>query len=295
MGSIAMTTVPYLTTATFKAYPTYLDLQNLVSGDSNAAHQDAELYNMLLRATNWAIGQCNQPLHAHARTENRRLRPDRQGRLKWHPSDNPVKQLTALSYGYLPNALTAVADLTGVWIESDRQIVFPLAPLSPQWGALQFGPPPGQAEVYTTWTYVAGYVVTTLAGAANAGLSSLTVKDPTGIVAGDTLRIWEPGVEEAVTVAGSYIAGSTTVPLTANLANSHTSGAGISQLPADAQQAVVNYTCALLLRPDTTKEDAFPDANVSVSTRTDDSRKDGTGLVAEAIRLLRDGGYGRVR
>jgi hypothetical protein len=287
--------VPYLTVAAFKAYPTYLDLQNLVSGDSVAAHQDAELYNMLLRATNWAIGQCNQPLHAHINVENRRLRPDRQGRLKWHPSDNPVKQVTALSYGYLPNALMPVTDLSGTWTEANRQIVFPLAPLTPQFGAIQFGTPAGQAEVYTTWTYIAGYVVTTLAAGVAAGASSLTVKDATGLVAGDVLRIWEPGVEEAVTVANSYVAGSTTVPLTAALANTHATGAGISQLPADAQQAIVNYTVALLLRPDTSREDAFPDAKVGASTRTEDSRKDGSGLVAEAVRLLRDGGYGRVR
>jgi hypothetical protein len=149
--------------------------------------------------------------------------------------------------------------------------------------------------VYTTWTYVAGYVTTLLAAGATAGATSLTVKDPTGIIAGDVLRIWEPGVEEAVTVANSYLPGSTTVPLTAALTNTHTAAAGISQLPADAQQAVVNYTCALLLRPDTAAEDAFPDAKVGVSTRTADSRKDGSGLVAEAVRLLRDGGYGRVR
>lgn len=293
--TLILANVPYLTTATFKAYPTFLDLQNLVSGDNSAAHQDAELFNLLLRATNWAISQCNQPLHAHTMTENKRLRPDRQGRLKWHPSHNPVKQVTALSYGYLPNIMTAVTDLTGIWPEDDRQIVFPLAQLAPQFGALQFGPAPGQSEVYTTWTYAAGYVTTTLANSPAQAATSLQVKDATGIIAGDVLRIWEPGSEEAVTVAGSYVAGSTTVPLTAGLANAHTTGAGISQLPADVQQAIVNYTIALLLRPDTSKEDAFPDAPVPVSTRNADSRKDGSGLVAEAVRLLRDGGYGRVR
>jgi len=286
-------TTPYLTVATFKAYPTYLDLQNLVSGDAVLAHQDDELNNILLRASAWALGVCNQPLHAHSNTQNVRLRPDRQGRLKWHPADNPVKKITGLSYGYQPGALQAVTDLTSQWIEDDSQVIIQFGPLSPQFGAIQFGPPPGSVEVYTTWTYLAGYVVTTLTATTIVGATSLQVADPTGILPGDVLRIWEPGFDEAVTVADTYVAGSTTVPLAAGTANPHIVGAGISQLPADAQQAVVNYAVALLLRPDTSKDDAFPDAPVPVSTRTDDSRKDGSGLVAEAIRLLRP--YGRVR
>jgi hypothetical protein len=286
-------TTPYLTVATFKAYPTYLDLQNLVSGDTVLAHQDDELNNILLRASAWATGICNQPLHAHSLTQNVRLRPDRQGRLKWHPADNPVKKVVSLAYGYQPGALQTVADLSGQWIEDDSQVIIQFGPLSPQFGAIQFGPPPGMVEVYTTWTLQAGYVTTTLTASAIATATSVQVADPTGIIPGDVLRIWEPSVEEAVTVAPTYVSGSTTVPLTAGLINAHNAGAGISQLPADAQQAVVNYAVALLLRPDTSKDDAFPDAPVPVSTRTEDSRKDGSGLVAEAIRLLRP--YGRVR
>jgi len=286
-------TSPYLTVATFKAYPTYLDLQNLVSGDTVLAHQADELNNILLRASAWAVGICTQPLHAHTLIQNKRLRPDREGRLKFHPNDNPVKQVTGLSYGYQPGALQAVPDLTGQWIEDGRQVVFPFGPLTPQFGAIQFGPPAWSSEIYTTWTILAGYVTTTLAADTLANATSVTVKDPTGIIAGDVLRIWEPGLEEAVTVANTYVPGSTTVPLTAGMVNAHTATSGISQLPADAQQAIVNYAVALLLRPDTSKDDAFPDAPVPVSTRTEDSRKDGSGLVAEAIRLLRP--YRRVR
>lgn len=291
---LILPTTPYLTVATFKAYPTYLDLQNLRSGDTVLADQDAELYNMLLRASTWAVGHCNQPLHAHSMTQNTRLRPDRQGRLKWHPAHNPVKQVTALSYGYRPNQMQAVADLTGIWTEDDRQaVVAEIAPLGTGFNSIQFGPPSGLSEVYTTWTYLAAYVTTTLANSPIQGASSVEVADPTGVVAGDVLRIWEPGTEEPVTVANTYTTGSTTVPLTSGLLHDHAAGAGISQLPADAQQAVVNYAVALLLRPDTSKDDAFPDAPVQPTTRDEDSRKDGSGLVAEAIRLLRP--YRRVR
>lgn len=284
---------PYLTVATFKAYPTYLDLQNLRSGDSALAHQDAELYNMLLRASSWAYDQCDQPLHAHTLTENTRLRPDREGRLKFHSPHNPVKALTALSYGYSPDSMQAVTDLSSQWIEDDRQISLAVTRLGGAFTSIQFGSPSAGTQVYTRWTVTAGYVSTVLAADVALGATSVTVKDPTGLVAGDVLRIWEPGLEEAVTVAPSYVTGSTTVPLTTGLANLHTSGAGISQMPAAVQQAVVNYAVALLLRPDTAKEDAFPDARVDVATRGDDSRQDGSGLVAEAVRLLRK--YHRTR
>jgi hypothetical protein len=290
---LILPTVPYLTVATFKAYPTYLDLQNLRSGDTVLADQDAELYNILLRASSWAVSHCNQPLHAHTMTQNKRLRPDRSGRLKWHPDHNPVKQVTALSYGYRPNQMQAITDLTGIWVEDDRQIVADVAPLGVAFGALQFGPPSWSSEVYTTWIFWAGYVTTTLANSPTQAATSVQVTDPTAVIAGDVLRIWEPGSEESITVANTYVPGSTTVPLTAGLAHAHTTGAGISQLPADAQQAVVNYAVALLLRPDTAKDDAFPDAPVQPTTRDEDSRKDGSGLVAEAIRLLRP--YRRVR
>jgi hypothetical protein len=290
---LVLPTTPYLTVPTFKAYPTYLDLQNLRSGDTVLADQDAELTNILLRASVWAVGHCNQPLHAHSTTQNLRLRPDRSGRLKWHPAHNPVKQVTALSYGYYPNQMQAITDLTGIWIEDDRQIIADVAPLSVGFNALQFGPPSWSSEVYTTWTYLAAYVTTTLANNPTQGATSLQVTDPTGVIAGDVLRIWEPGVEEPVIVANTYVPGSTTVPLTTGLTHPHTAAAGISQLPADAQQAIVNYAVALLLRPDTSKDDAFPDAPVQPSTREEDSRKDGSGLVAEAIRLLRP--YRRTR
>lgn len=297
-----MLTAPYVTTAAFGAHPTLLDLLGLRSGDTSTAHQTAELYNILLMASSWADdyvnggddGRAGPVLGAHAVTENARIRPDRQGRLKFHPTDKPVRRVTGLSWGYQPNSLQAATDLTGVWVERGKQIVVELVPLGTQFGQLQFGGPVLGTEVYTTWTYVAGYPTTTLAADAAAAATSVVVADPTGIYPGDTLRLWDPGVEEAVTVASGYVAGSTTVPLVAALANAHTAGAGFSALPPAAHNAVIMYATALLMRPDTVKEDEFPDAPAgSESTRAKDPRQDGSGLVAEAKRLLQP--YRRVR
>lgn len=300
-----MLTQPYVTVGSFKAYPTFLELANLRSGDSSPAHQDAQLSNMLLMASQWAddqiqMGSGDGSFAAHTRVENARLRLSRSGRISYHPNQNPVTALTALSMGPSPNTLTPLTDLSNLWIEDSCQIVgYPAGAAAPAMSALQFGPPTAAVELYTRWTYVTGYVSTLLAAPVAAGGTSFTVTNPAGIVAGTILRIWDPGAEEAVTVASSYVPGSTTVPITGVLANAHnpaTSGAtSVTNLPPTVLQAIVFYAIALLLRPDTTKEDEFPDARVSPSTRSADSRLNGSGLVAQATQLLADGGYSRVR
>ena len=48
-----MLTVPYVTTAEFTTYPTFLDLLNLQSGDSQLAHQTSVLNKVLLMSRAW--------------------------------------------------------------------------------------------------------------------------------------------------------------------------------------------------------------------------------------------------
>jgi hypothetical protein len=257
----APVTVPYLTTATFKASPTYLDLGNLRSGDTNTADQDDELYNQLLIASAWASNTiCNQPLHAHYNTEQLRLRAGRDGLLKWHPAHNPVRLVTAFAYGYSPGVanLRTVTDLTGQWIENDEQIVMPFGPLSPGFSTLQFSPPAVSSELYTQWTYLAAFHNSTLSAQANVGATSVTPVDVTGLIAGDVLRIWDPGKEEVVKVAPGYVTGAATVPLTSALVSTHAAGAGISGMPADVIQACVYKTIDQLQRPGTTRSDQWP-------------------------------------
>jgi hypothetical protein len=290
----AMTTVPYVTTAAFKAHPTFLDLLNLRSGDSSAADQDVELGNLLLMASAWADGYCNQPLGAHTRTELSELMISRTGKIAMDTDHAPIVQVTGFGYGYTPSALTTLTDLTQVSTVDDRQIIVYLSGGFGPWsGSLQFGVPNTGSRVWVRAVYVAGYVNTRLVGTPTAGALSITVADATGVVAGGVMRIWEPGSEEAVTVANSYVPGSTTVPLTSGLLYSHTAGMGVSGAPAEIHLAVINYATSLLMRPDTAAEDTYPDARVASGTRIADARKDGSGLVAEAVRLLAP--YRRVR
>jgi len=286
-------TLPYVTTASFKAYPTFLDVMNLRSGDVSAADQDAELYNILLQSSAWvdnftAMGVGDGTLSAHTKVENTRLRVGRDGRISYHPDHNPVTAILALSLGTSPNQLAPVTDLTNLWIEDGVQIVgWPGGGAAPGMSALQFGTPVTASEIYAQWTYGAGYANTLLGAAVLAGATSITVADATGIAKGTVLRIWDPGKEEAVTVSSAYT-GGTTLPLTGALKSAHDPAStpiGVSSLPADAHLATILYAVALLQRPDSESEDTFPATTAKPNTRVGAS-SGGAGFVAEAQKIL---------
>ena len=285
---------PYVTVPEFTAYPTYLDLDDLRTGDTSPADQAAQLTDLLLIASAWADSYCEQPLRAHVYTQQQRTRPDRYGNLKLHADHSPIVSVTSLAYGYTPTALTTVSPLTDVWIEDGRQMVYPLSGAVGPWsGSLQFGAPVAGQELFISWVYLAAFASTVLTSATQAGDSSITVDDPIGIVAGGQYRIWDPGAEETVTVSPSYTppvpavpATATSISLAAPAQKAHTAGAGWSGMPPDIHQAVINYATALLMRPDNAREDAFPDTRYGSGTRQADSRQDGSGLVDEAERLL---------
>ncbi|MFJ6085171.1 hypothetical protein ACIQI8_27560 [Streptomyces sp. NPDC092369] len=269
--------------AEFRVHPTYLALDNLVQDNSDPEAQTAELTNVLLMASHWADGVCNQPLGAHVVTRSQRARVDRDGNLQLFANRFPVLAVSAVAYGPRPGALTStVEDLTGVWTEVDRLVLLPI-------GAPRTMSGPG---LYARWTFVAGRVATQVDAAAVAGATSLTVTDPTGILPGASYRLWEPGVEETVTVAGDYEPATpttppepTTVPLAAPTVNDHLAGYSFSGMTADTRLAIISYAASILLRPDTDAENEFPDNNSS-STRSKDSRPTGRGLVKEACRIL---------
>ncbi|NUQ98863.1 MAG: hypothetical protein HOY79_20660 [Streptomyces sp.] len=288
------TTAPYVTAAEFQAYPTYLDLDDLRSGDVSPADQTAELNNLLLISSVWADSFCEQPLRAHLVTQNQRARPDRYGMLKLHADNSPIISVLSVSYGYTPTAMTTLSNLTGLWIEDGRQVVLPLSGNVGPWsGSLQFGIPMAGQDLFVSWQYLAGFASTTTSGTTAAGATSIGVADPIGIVAGRQYRIWEPGVEETVTVSPSYVppvvtvpASATAVPLASPALFAHGADAGWSELPADAHVAIINYATALLMRPDNAHEDSFPDTRMASGTRQADSRQDGSGLIEEAERIL---------
>lgn len=269
--------IPFCTVATFKAHPTYLDLNNLRSGDSVAADQDAELFNCLLIASAQVENFCNQPIQAHLQTDQSREFIDRYGRLKLHATDGPVR--TVLSYGW-GSSLGSVNSFASpsFWIEDGHQIILEVGNSNLSWsGSLQFGTPPTGMELYVTRTYVAGYANAVSVGTSLAGATSITVSNPTGIFAGDTLRIWEPGKEESV-VVGSGWAGQNTSPFTSAsipisaTAFAHAAGVGVSGADGNLIDATIYTTIDGLQRYGTASA-AWPGAKVKAATgkRTDDA------------------------
>lgn len=289
---------PYVSAAAFVAHPTYLDLDDLRSGDDSGDDQTAALTDLLLMSSRWACGSPvgAMPLHAHQYTQNRRTRADRYGLVKMHADHIPFISLVSFAYGYTPTALTVLGGATA-WSEDDRNLVISMngAVGGPWSGSLQFGFPGAGAPLFTQSVLLAGFVATVLAASADADVSSLTVADPTGIVPGGVYRVWEPGAEETVTVAADYTPPAVTappvptaVPLAAPTLFAHNAGHDFSGMPENLRLAVVNYTVSQLMRPDTSAEDSYPDTKLASGTRQADPRKDASGLVAEAERILNE-------
>ena len=287
---------PYVTPAMFTGFPTWLDLDNLVPGGVLAMQAD-ELADVLLQASDWAVGECEDMLlHAHLVSgENLRARASGNGRLYIRPRDIPLRNIISLSYGWDPSAMTALGlpDST-MFVEDNREVSFsPGGGLSFTGPAIQFGgaPRPG-TQVYVSWTYVAGFPSTTVSSV-SSGAGSVTVADPAGILPGDVLRIYDLGKSEALTVASSYVPviptippTPTAIPLAANTVNSHVAGTGITGMPRKVLQAVIAYAVALLMREDVSAEE--PASPFGPSARTTGGTRGGqaAGLVNDAYGWL---------
>lgn len=288
--------VPYVTTAEFVEWPTFLDLLNLRSGDPQLTHQTSVLNKTLLTASTWCdsyvdLGAgADATLAAHTRVENKRMRPDRAGRLLLHPDHIPFVSLESIAYGRYLGGMTAYTS-PPVFVEDGRSVVLDVGKSGGSWsGSLQFGVSSSAGELYTSWSYTAGFPNALLTGPVAAGGQLLPVSDVTGIQPGQQLRVFDPGLDESVIVSTFWAAtvGPAILPLTSGLLHNHTLAqpVRVSVMPLDIFEACALYTIALLMRPDTKAEDAFPDMKGGVSTRLADSRADGSGLVGQARELL---------
>ena len=239
---------PYLTIAEYKAAPTAIDYNNLVTDSSDPAAQDAELANNIARASSWVDTYCNQVLAATVETENQRARFSPDGYIKVHPRYNPIVALTAFSYGSQPNNLVAYPDCSQGWVE-DQSIIMPwtIGTTYSSAGPLQFGLPSSpRGQVFCQYTYVSGFANTSLSAGSSAGASSITVADGTGIVAGSRLTIFDGLFTETFTVASTYTFGSSTVPVVGTLVNAHLAGVAVSALPPAVKEATILATTAFL-------------------------------------------------
>jgi len=263
---------PYITLSEYKKAPTSIDIDNLVIG-GNANAQDAELNNVILRASSYMDEYFNANLNATKYTETQRMRFTPSGYLALHPNNSPIIALESFYYGTSPSNLITLTDPSVSWFE-EQQIIIPVSQMATTYssqGPLSFGGYglPSQ-EVFTKYTYVAGYVNNPIASG-TAGQSSITVERADGIIAGQRLRISDGTNNESVTVASSYTYGSTTVPLTTALLYSHTVGSSIGNIPNAIKEACILITTAFLkIRGDnsmTMSVTQYPSQNVEANNR----------------------------
>ena len=247
-GTTHQFSTPYLTLDEFKNAPTAIDIDNLVFNSQDPDVQDAELSNVIARASSWVDTYCNQVLAATTEQEQQRTRISADGTIRLHPRYNPIIALTSFQYGNPSTELQTIQDCSVAWVE-DSQLIVPYALLSTTYssqGPLQFGfPTSPRVETYVKYSYVAGYANSTIV-TATSGQSTLTVADGTGITAGLTLKIYDGYNSEFVTVDSTYTFGSKTVPLTSALSASHASGISISALPPAIKEATILVTTAFL-------------------------------------------------
>ena len=238
---------PYVTVAEYKNAPTSIDYDNLVVG-GNANAQDAELKNVILRASSFLDEYLNQNLNASTQVENQRIRFTPQGFISLHPNNSPVISLSSFQYGSDPTNLVTLPDCSVAWFE-DQQIVIPVSQLSTTWtsqGPLSFGGAYSNSQqIFARYTYTSGYVNNPIASA-TATQSTLTVQDATGIVAGMKLRIYDGASSETVTVNSTYTYGSTTVPLASALTYTHAAGVPLGNLPNAIKEACILVTTAFI-------------------------------------------------
>jgi len=239
--------LPYVTVAEFKNAPTSVSIDNLVVG-GNAAAQDAELYNVIMRASSFLDEYLNQNLNASSQIETQRVRFTPEGYIALHPNQDPVISLDSFQYGATPNNLVTLPDCSVAWFEG-QQIIIPVSQIATSWsssGPLSFGGGGStRQQTFIKYQYTAGYV-NSLIETATASNTSLTVQSATGVAAGMQLRIYDGANSETITVASNYVYGSTTVPLTSALRYSHASGIAYGNLPNAIKQACILVTSAFI-------------------------------------------------
>lgn len=290
-GTTRAFSYPYLTVEEFKDAPTAIDIDNLVFNSQDPDDQDAELANTIARASSWIDTFCNQVIGATIESEQQRSRYSQDGSIRFHPRYSPVVALLSMEYGY-PPSLMSLPDCSVAWVE-DQEIIVPNATLG-TWtsqGPLQFGAMSsgGRNEVFLKYSYVNGYANSVIVTAV-AGASTLTVEDGTGILAGQMLKIYDGQYTENVTVASTYVFGSTTVPITRPLVYSHNATVSISALPPAIKQACILVTTAFLK----TRGDSSMTMQVTSSPTTALPNSDKVGEeIALAMQLLQP--YRRVR
>lgn len=241
--------MPYITAQEFKQSATGVDVSQLVPGGTTAEN-NAALVTILGRASNYADNLCQQVLAATQQTETGQVSADRYSRWLLLPRQWPCLQLVAASFQPVSGGAASVVDVTTAIIEKSRIVIPTTGTLGAysSAGPLQFGTVAPLVEAYGQWTYIAGWPNSPLSANVAQNATSLQVTSALGIYPGSLLTIYDADGTEQVTVASSYVVGSTTVPLVSGTQFAHTvsNGPSLSAMPPAIKQAVIALAVALI-------------------------------------------------
>lgn len=223
----------YLTVAEFKAAPTGIDPASLVTGGTQG-QEDAELANVIARASSMIDQLCGQVLAPTTDTERKRIRPGAWGQA-WVMTDSfPIIRVTAFSYADDPSAGFTAVDLTapGVLLQDERFFEVFCSLLRGR-------------EYRVQYTYENGWPNTALANSPVQGAGSIQVVSGLGLYPGQELTIYDGSATETVVVGAGYAAG-TTVPTVSALLFGHSAGVAVSALPPAVKEAAILGTALLI-------------------------------------------------
>lgn len=240
--------VPYLTPAEYLAEPTGVDVTQLLPGISSAAAQTAVLTRQIGRASSWADQFCRKVLAATLDVQSGEYRVFSDGTIRVPVDNTPLIQVTNVNVGFMAGQLAPLADLSTCRL--GRKVVrIPIAGVA--------APPPSASAalarhgcVFADVTYVNGWAHTLTASGSAMGATSIQVTNPTGIIPGLPMTVYDGAANgvntEQIVVGAGYVYGSTTVPLASPTLNNHGVGCSVSALPGFVRQAVISFTSALI-------------------------------------------------
>jgi len=250
---------PYISPSELKNAPTALALGNLVPGGS-AGQQASELYNVLLRASDWVDLICfhgpDGTLAASPTVQSGWVSP-KQGRLALLCNSKPILQVSGVALGSGPQSVTDIGDTAAQQISIETSIIALNGPVSlPGASIASVWPSWRRGRVYAVWSYIAGYPHMVLAAPTVVGAESITVAgsvpgqvQPYGVYAGTQLTIRDAagGVEVCVvqSIAGDVLA------LGSPLQFPHKVPAFpdfvyVTALPHAVEQATISLACCLI-------------------------------------------------
>lgn len=242
---------PYISVAEFQNAPNALDTANLLPGGPGPSQQVA-LQEVIGRASSWIDSYtCGAwgTLCSTQEIENARVWGSYRNTLLVHPKYWPVTEVRAFSYSAIPGGLVSSS---GASITPSGNItVYPQEFEVAIVGAIGWGlnAPAGIARGYeydVQYTYLAGWVNTTLAASVAAGATSITPTSVNGIYPNSQLTIYDLPSDESLTVASSYVAGASVVPLATATQYSHTTAATVANMPPAIKQAAILATTAFI-------------------------------------------------